>query len=140
MSALISPGIAALLAVLMAAPCAGADWQLALPGWHYEFPRDHFIHAGFKTEWWYFTGRLMDERGNRFGYQLTFFRQGLRSPAQQHGERSRFLVNDSKFAHFAITDLSRGQFHFSAEDQQGCIWRGGIWRRVFGISPEAGVD
>jgi predicted secreted hydrolase len=110
-----------------------AGWQLALPGWRYEFPRDHFIHADFKTEWWYFTGHLADDRGDRFGFELTFFRQGLRSPSARHGETSRFLVNDLKFAHFAITDVSGGQFHFQQKLSRGAFDEAGF--TPFPLSP-----
>lgn len=40
----------------------------------FSFPADHAPHEDFRNEWWYFTGNLYDEEGNRFGYQLTFFR------------------------------------------------------------------
>jgi hypothetical protein len=114
------------LLALVAAQAFAADWQLALPGWRYEFPRDHFIHPDFKTEWWYFTGHLADDRGNRFGFELTFFRQGLRSPSTRNSETSRFLVNDLKFAHFAITDLSAGQFHFQQKLSRGAFDEAGF--------------
>jgi len=110
----------------VAARAFAADWQLAVPGWRYEFPRDHFIHPDFKTEWWYFTGHLSDDRGNRFGFELTFFRQGLRSPSTRNSETSRFLVNDLKFAHFAITDLSAGQFHFQQKLSRGAFDEAGF--------------
>ena len=125
MKSLIAKWLSLFLA-LLAVHCFGADWQLALPGWQYEFPRDHFIHPDFKTEWWYFTGHLADERGNRFGYELTFFRQGLRPPSAGNGETSRFLVNDLKFAHFAITDLSAGQFHFQQKISRGAFDEAGF--------------
>ena len=114
------------LLALVAARAFAADWQLAVPGWRYEFPRDHFIHPDFKTEWWYFTGHLSDDRGNRFGFELTFFRQGLRSPSTRNSETSRFLVNDLKFAHFAITDLSAGQFHFQQKLSRGAFDEAGF--------------
>jgi predicted secreted hydrolase len=110
----------------MAAQAFAADWQLAVPGWRYEFPRDYFIHPDFKTEWWYFTGHLTDENGNRYGYELTFFRQGLRAPSTRNGETSRFLVNDLKFAHFAVTDLSTGQFHFQQKLNRGAFNEAGF--------------
>ncbi|MGH9784939.1 MAG: lipocalin-like domain-containing protein, partial [Terriglobia bacterium] len=49
----------------------------ALAGYRFEFPRDHFSHPCFKTEWWYFTGNLADRGGRRFGFELTFFREGI---------------------------------------------------------------
>ena len=74
---------------LGAAMLSAAGWRMALPGWQYEFPRDHHAHPDFKTEWWYFTGNLADQSGRRFGYELTFFRQGIRSPNERNGTSSR---------------------------------------------------
>ncbi len=28
------------------------------PGYQMTFPRDHYPHDQFRTEWWYFTGNL----------------------------------------------------------------------------------
>ena len=55
------------LLLLAAAACAvpAADFRLALPGYRYEFPRDHFAHPDFKTEWWYYTGHLRTAAGRR---------------------------------------------------------------------------
>ena len=68
---------ALLLVIFAGAATAFAEWRVSLPGWNYEFPRDHGAHTDFKTEWWYFTGNLTAETGERFGYQLTFFRRAL---------------------------------------------------------------
>jgi predicted secreted hydrolase len=97
------------------------EWRVAMPGWQYEFPRDHHAHPEFKTEWWYFTGNLFDERGRRFGYELTFFRQGIIPPAERDRERSRFVVNDLKFAHFTITDASGREFLFNERASRGAF-------------------
>src|ERR1051325_5131298 len=91
---------------------AAAEWKVAEPGWRYEFPRDHHAHREFKTEWWYFTGNLFDEEGRRFGYELTFFRQGIQPVAERDPNASRFIVDDLKFAHFAITDVTGRKFQF----------------------------
>lgn len=116
---------AALFGLLIPALHAG-DWLRALPGWRYEFPRDHFRHADFKTEWWYFTGQLRAENGRRFGYQLTFFRQGLRPPGERTPVRSRFVVEDLKFAHFAMTDVAERGFHFEQKLQRGAFGEAGF--------------
>ena len=44
---------------------AFADYRLAVPGYHYQFPRDHFAHAEFQTEWWYYAGNLRARDGHR---------------------------------------------------------------------------
>ena len=111
-----------------------ADWQLALPGWQYVFPADHAIHRRFKTEWWYFTGNLQDERGHAYGYELTFFRQGVIPPGGQStafvgglGEKSsRFVQNDFKFAHFAISDLDHSRFVFTQKVSRGAFGEAGF--------------
>ena len=114
----------ALLALSAVAPAAEEpDWALALPGWKYEFPRDHFAHPDFKTEWWYFTGNLTAEDGREFGFQLTFFRQGTR-----RGEDAvtRFAVDDIKLAHFAVTDIGEGKFRYAQKVSRGAFGEAGF--------------
>ncbi len=43
--------ILSLFILLWSAPCF-AQYATALPGYRYEFPRDHFNHQDFQTEWW----------------------------------------------------------------------------------------
>src|SRR5271154_4009129 len=54
-----------------------AQYKPALPGYQYQFPRDHFIHPDFQTEWWYYTGNVKTADGHRFGFELTFFREAV---------------------------------------------------------------
>ena len=114
----------ALLALSAVPPAAEEpDWALALPGWKYEFPRDHFAHPDFKTEWWYFTGNLTAEDGRELGFQLTFFRQGTR-----RGENTvtRFAVDDIKLAHFAVTDIGEGKFRYAQKVSRGAFGEAGF--------------
>ncbi|HWD99729.1 MAG TPA: carotenoid 1,2-hydratase, partial [Bryobacteraceae bacterium] len=82
-------------------------YRLAVPGYHYQFPRDHFEHPEFRTEWWYYTGNVTDSGGRRFGFELVFFRQG-----ERHGEAnpSVWSVQDLYLAHAAITDVAGRRF------------------------------
>ena len=77
--------------------------------WRFAFPRDHAAHFGFQSEWWYFTGHVVADDGRRFGYELTFFRYGLRpgDPRPARGE-SGWRGNQVYPVHLAITD-ERGQ-------------------------------
>jgi predicted secreted hydrolase len=114
----------ALLALSAVAPAAEEpDWALALPGWKYEFPRDHFAHPDFKTEWWYFTGNLTAEDGREFGFQLTFFRQGTR---RGDDAVTRFAVDDIKLAHFAVTDIGEGKFRYAQKVSRGAFGEAGF--------------
>ena len=110
----------------LASVALAADWKIAEPGWHYEFPRDHHAHAEFKTEWWYFTGNVFDAEGHRFGYELTFFRHGIRPRAARDSNSSRFIVDDLKFAHFAVTDVSRKSFRFEQKMSRGAFGEAGF--------------
>jgi predicted secreted hydrolase len=92
-------------------------WQIAMPGWQYQFPRDHGAHPPFKTEWWYFTGELHTADGREYGYEVTWFRQGV-LPVRPRGA-SRFVVQDFKFAHFALSDIGAGRFHFVQKVSRG---------------------
>ena len=97
----------ALFVVVMLGAPAFAQYQQALPGYRYEFPRDHFDHPDYKTEWWYYTGNLKSADGHRFGFELTFFRQGVNRDAAG-GEWS---VRDIYLAHLALSDISGGRFY-----------------------------
>src|SRR5260370_7011680 len=55
-----------------------AQFKPALPGYRYEFPRDYFNHPDYRTEWWYYVGNLHSTDGRKFGFELTFFREGVR--------------------------------------------------------------
>jgi predicted secreted hydrolase len=102
------------------------DWKIAEPGWKYEFPRDHHAHREFKTEWWYFTGSLFDSAGQRFGYELTFFRDGIRPASARDPNASRFIIDDLKFAHCAITDVAGKRFRFEQKMNRGAFGESGF--------------
>lgn len=75
----------------------------ALAPIEFQFPKDHGPHEDFQTEWWYYTGNLQAENGERFGYQFTIFRRGL-SPGKPSD--TGLLTNQVYFSHFAITDVA----------------------------------
>ncbi|MDB6171116.1 MAG: uncharacterized protein JWL59_427 [Chthoniobacteraceae bacterium] len=119
-------GLFALLLAALFVPAARADWRTAEPGWEYVFPRDHGPHPEFKTEWLYFTGNLRDPKGRRFGYELTLFRQGIRPPGERTEGSSRFVVDDLKFAHFALSDVDGKRFHFRQNLSRGAFGEAGF--------------
>lgn len=84
----------------------------ALPGYRYQFPGDHFNHAAFQTEWWYYTGNLHDAAGHRYGFELTFFRQALQLP-KPAGESSGpvWRPDEIYLAHLALTDIDGRSFY-----------------------------
>lgn len=102
-----------ILAFLAVPAFAADDWKQAFERRTWSFPRDHGAHPEFRTEWWYFTGNLRDAAGNRFGYQLTFFRQGVRLNPPEPA--NAWSLRDLYPAHFAITDVRQGSFHFAEQ-------------------------
>jgi predicted secreted hydrolase len=114
-------------------PGAPAQYRTALPGYRYEFPHDHFSHPDFQTEWWYTTGNLRAADGHQYGFELTFFRQGVdRDP----GKKETWDIEDLYLAHLALSDLDGGKFYHSertnragpglagVDEQQKRIWNG----------------
>lgn len=78
----------------------------------FAFPRDHGPHPGFRHEWWYLTGHLDAQNGDHYGFQLTFFRFALAPPGTVAAAASAWRTREIFMAHFAITDVARGEFHF----------------------------
>lgn len=97
----------ALAAVLLAEK--DFEYQEALPGYHYQFPRDHFEHEDFRTEWWYYTGNVTGPAGERYGFQLVFFREGER---HESSDPSAWAVQDLYLAHAALTDAKGKHFWY----------------------------
>jgi predicted secreted hydrolase len=101
-------------------------WSLAVPGYRITLPLDHLPHYDFRTEWWYFTGNLRGRDGREFGYQLTFFRYGYRPPRMRVPVSSRFVMDDLKFAHFAVTDISNKKFYYDSRVSRGAFGEAGF--------------
>lgn len=111
----------------------GTPYRLALPGYQYQFPRDHFSHPDFQTEWWYYTGNLHTADGRRFGFELTFFRQGVN---RDESPSSVWDVRDVWMAHLALSDIEGGRFFHTerlnragggiagADPERASVWNG----------------
>jgi predicted secreted hydrolase len=92
---------------------SGFEYREALPGYRYEFPRDHFEHQDFRTEWWYYTGNVTTAGGERFGFELVFFREGLRGEKTHASDtKSAWAVQDLYLAHAALTDARGKRFWY----------------------------
>ena len=102
--------VAALLVVCATALGAAAPWREAEKGYRFAFPRDHASHPDYKIEWWYYTGNLDAAGGQRFGYQITFFRIGVDA---RPVNRSRWAVRDLYMTHLALTDISGRHYQFT---------------------------
>ena len=125
--------VAWLLLLSVCPVAAQSEYKLAIPGYRYDFPRDHFNHPEFQTEWWYYTGNVEASDGHRFGFELTFFRQGV---SRGTGKRETWDIQDLYLAHLALSDLDGNRFYHTERTNragpgiagidpgQGRIWNG----------------
>lgn len=100
----------------------------------FAFPADHGPHPEFRHEWWYVTGNLEAPDAARFGFEMTFFRLALAAPAIAENGASKWRTRQMYAAHFAITDVERGAFHFGerfSRDALGLAGAGGSPLRVW---------
>src|SRR5579862_8668670 len=131
------------LALAVSAQPANYAYRLALPGYQFQFPRDHFNHPEFQTEWWYYTGNLRTTEGRRFGFELTFFRQAVdRKPSETVWD-----LRDVWMAHLALSDIQGGQFLHTerfnrsgpglagADTRQARVWNGN-WQSQWTFDPK----
>jgi predicted secreted hydrolase len=84
-------------------------FRLALPGYEFDFPRDHGSHPDYRTEWWYYTGHLRTQSGKRYGFEVTFFRVGI---TESGARATNWDLQDLMPAHFAITDVAAKDFRY----------------------------
>jgi predicted secreted hydrolase len=130
------------LGIALNASTAGDPYRLALPNYRFEFPRDHFNHPEFQTEWWYYTGNLRTAKGRRFGFELTFFRQA----ADRQPTATVWDLKDVWMAHLALSDMDGRQFLHTerlnragpgiagADLKQARVWNGN-WQSQWTFDP-----
>lgn len=87
---------------------SAAGFEQALAPQSFNFPQDHGPHPGFGTEWWYFTGNMLSESGDRFGFQFTIFRNALSPHPVQRS--SRWAAHQFYMGHFAVTLVEQNNF------------------------------
>jgi len=133
--------VLAFIAVLLAT--ASFTYQLALPGRKLSFPVDHYAHPDFKTEWWYYTGHLAADSGKRYGYQVTFFRFGLRD--RQTELKAAPLFTELYMAHFALSDIAGKKFLFRERINRGIAGKAGaatdrylVWNEDWKVEGDVG--
>jgi len=97
------------------------------------FPKDHGSHPGYRTEWWYYTGNLETDSGERYGFQLTFFRSQISAPgAEKKWPRphSAWRTQQVYAGHAAITDIA-GKRHLQSELMaRGALGLAGVYQEA----------
>jgi predicted secreted hydrolase len=95
------------------------------------FPADHGPHPDYRHEWWYFTGNLAAASGDRYGFQLTFFRSALRPDDPEVD--SPWATNQIWMAHFALTDVAGQTFHAFERFERGAMGLAGAQAQPFRV-------
>jgi predicted secreted hydrolase len=94
-----------------------------------EFPRDHGAHPGYRSEWWYYTGNVRARTGERFGFQLTFFRHQISPPGAEAlwpRPPSPWRTSQIYFAHAALTDINSRRFYQDETMTRGALNMAGV--------------
>ncbi|MDH3908758.1 MAG: carotenoid 1,2-hydratase [Gammaproteobacteria bacterium] len=95
------------------------------------FPEDHGPHPEFRNEWWYVTGNLDDEDGERFGFELTIFRFAL-APSVA-ASNSAWRTNQVYIAHLAVTDADNERFYVAQRYSRGAVGLAGAQALPFRV-------
>ncbi len=85
----------------------------------FRFPEDHNAHRAFRNEWWYVTGHLQAPDGERFGYQVTFFRIALAPTAPERD--SAWATRQLWMAHTALTEIDGADHHHAERLARGAL-------------------
>jgi predicted secreted hydrolase len=86
----------------------------------FTFPEDYGPHPEYRSEWWYFTGNLRDQLGRKFGFQMTFFRNGIHR-IQYAQDMSNWRTDQIYMAHFALTDVGSKKHYTFERFSRGAV-------------------
>jgi predicted secreted hydrolase len=108
-----------------------AGFAKALAPRRFTFPADHGPHPAFRNEWWYVTGNLESDDGERFGYELTIFRVALAPTVPD--SVSDWRTNQLYFAHFALARPGEERFHAAERYARGAAGLAGAEAEPFRV-------
>ncbi|MCA1933716.1 MAG: carotenoid 1,2-hydratase [Calditerrivibrio sp.] len=91
------------------------SFKILSPSDYVKLPQDLFSKKDFKSQWWYFTGNVKDEKGRDFGYQFTIFEVGVSKKIF----KSKFAPNRLYILHMAISDLKNMNYFFTDDTDRG---------------------
>jgi predicted secreted hydrolase len=110
----------------------------------WNFPKDFGPHPDYQTEWWYYTGNLESDQGDRFGYQLTIFRRALQPTEDRTDRESTWATEQIYMGHFALSDQRAGQHHAFERFSRGAAGLAGaqsepyrVWLEDWQVSQSA---
>jgi predicted secreted hydrolase len=95
------------------------------------FPDDHGMHAGYRNEWWYYTGNLRAPSEEIYGFQLTFFRNQISPPMalkKWPPTPSAWRTQHLFLAHAALSHPKEGAFFYAEKVARGALRLAGVKR------------
>lgn len=101
-----------LFSIIFITACAGpalTPINKTYPTAPMQIPQDLAAHDWAQTEWWYYTGHLVAENGERYGFELTFFRRRT-DEDKYRGIKAVWLTRTAFMSHFSITEEKTGKF------------------------------
>ena len=121
---------------------ADREFAAVTPGKQLRFPDDHAAHPACRQEWWYFTGNLVGDDQQEYGFQLTFFR--FAHAALEQLPPTGWNNDQTWMAHFAFSDIDQGIFYAEEDFARGAIDLAGaisdpflVWVNGWSASQEA---
>lgn len=97
----------------------------------FAFPADHNAHPAYRNEWWYLTGQVEAPDGERFGYQVTFFRIALAPEAAPRD--SAWATRQLWMGHAALTEIDAQVHHHAQRLARGALELAGQRREPFAV-------
>ena len=97
----------------------------------FRFPADHNAHPDFRNEWWYVTGQVEATDGERFGYQVTFFRIAIAAEATNLA--SAWATRQLWMAHAALTEIDGARHHHDERLARGAVGLSGQDAKPFQV-------
>jgi len=124
---------------------ADAGFARATEPRQFVFPDDHNAHPAYRNEWWYLTGQLEAADGERFGYQVTFFRIALAPEAAPR--ESAWATRQLWMGHVALTEIDGKAHHHDQRLARGALELAGqsrtpfvVWLEDWSLSGQDGGD
>ena len=109
-------------------------FEMALPNYAYQFPKDHGVHPTYKTEWWYYTGHLTAENKQSYGYELTFFRTATVPPSTALPTLTAWSPKAFVLAHFALTNVEQNTFVYQSKFDRVNPYKSTFTAKPFGVA------
>jgi predicted secreted hydrolase len=110
------------------------EFQQATASQPVSFPHDEAAHFDAGTEWWYYTGFLTGSGGNRYAFELVFFKVYL-PPDVRLGNvvPLKWISNPLYFGHLALSDLNLGEHVFFERTSFPKFWEASARRDRFDV-------